>query len=171
MSGHLTASRYEGRFDTVLGACGIAWSVGGVVGVRLPGDPGVGNLPPLPGDAPAWLAVAVDGSQGLLAGRPVDLSRVPLDLGLVPPFSRRVLSEARSIPAGRTETYGSLAAMVGRPGAARAVGQAMARNPVPLLVPCHRVVGAWGCLGGFSGAGGVVTKQRLLDIEAGAAKR
>jgi methylated-DNA-[protein]-cysteine S-methyltransferase len=163
-------SRGEARFETAQGVCGIAWSDAGVARVRLPGDPGLDDLPPLPDARPAWLADAVDGIRRLLSGEPADLAGVPVDLSTVPPFSRHVLDRARSIPPGRTETYGALAARVGRPGASRAVGQAMARNPVPLLVPCHRVVGAWGCLGGFSAAGGVVTKHRLLVLEARATK-
>ena len=87
---------------------------------------------------------------------------VPLDLAAVPPFSRRILLAARRIPYGATVTYGQLARHALSPRAARAVGQAMARNPVPLLVPCHRVVASGG-LGGFSG--GLVLKRRLLALE------
>jgi methylated-DNA-[protein]-cysteine S-methyltransferase len=170
MPGKSAATRGEARFDTTLGVCGIGWSESGVARVWLPGDPGIDGLPVLPGDAPAWLAAAVDGIRRLLSGQPADLTGVPLDLATVPPFLRSVLIEARSIPAGVTETYGHLAGKVGRPGAARAVGQAMARNPVPLLVPCHRVVGASGAMCGFSAAGGVLTKRRLLDLEARASK-
>ena len=88
---------------------------------------------------------------------------VPLDLAAVPPFSRRVLLAASRIPYGATVTYGHLARRAGLPGAARAVGQVMARNPVPLLVPCHRVVASGGGLGGFTG--GLVLKRRLLALE------
>ncbi len=100
-----------------------------------------------------------------LAGRQRRFT-VPLDLAAVPPFHRQVLEAARRVPYGRTVTYGALAEAAGRPGAARAVGQAMARNPVPLLVPCHRVVAAAG-LGGFGGGPGL--KRRLLALERGAA--
>jgi methylated-DNA-[protein]-cysteine S-methyltransferase len=170
MSGKSSASRGEARFDTALGVCGIGWTESGVACVRLPGDPGIDLMSPMPVNTPAWLSAAVDGIRRLLSGEPADLTGIPVDLATVPPFLRRVLVEARSIPAGVTETYGNLAAKVGRPGAARAVGQAMARNPVPLVVPCHRVVGASGAMCGFSAAGGVVTKRRLLDLEARASK-
>jgi len=88
---------------------------------------------------------------------------VPLDLAAVPPFSRRILLAARRIPYGATVTYGRLARHAGSPRAARAVGQVMARNPVPLLVPCHRVVASGGGLGGFTG--GLALKRRLLALE------
>ena len=87
---------------------------------------------------------------------------VPLDLATVPPFSRRILLAASRIPYGATVTYGGLARRADSPRAARAVGQVMARNPVPLLVPCHRVVASGG-LGGFTG--GLVLKRRLLALE------
>jgi methylated-DNA-[protein]-cysteine S-methyltransferase len=88
---------------------------------------------------------------------------IPLDLASLPRFHKRALLAARKIPFGRTVTYGELAARAGRPHAARAVGQAMARNPVPLVVPCHRVVAADGNLGGFGG--GAAMKRRLLALE------
>jgi O-6-methylguanine DNA methyltransferase len=98
-----------------------------------------------------------------LTGLPADLSGVPLDLGGTP-FQRAVWSAARAIPFGETRTYAQVAAAVGRPGAARAVGQALGANPVPLLVPCHRVVATGGGLGGFTG--GLEMKARLLALEA-----
>lgn len=160
----------QARFETTLGTCGIAWSALGVIRVHLPGDPPIEGLPDLPAVPPPFVAAAVSGIRRLLAGEPVDLSAIAVDLAGQPPFTRRVLQATRAIPPGRIETYGALAALVGRPGAARAVGQAMARNPVPLLVPCHRVVGAWGCMVGFSAPGGTATKQRLLALESGAVK-
>jgi methylated-DNA-[protein]-cysteine S-methyltransferase len=89
----------------------------------------------------------------------------PLDLEGLTAFSRQVMELVRAIPRGRTATYGDIAARAGRPGAARAVGQVMHRNPVPLFVPCHRVLGADGSLTGF--AGGLDAKRALLDLEAG----
>jgi len=88
-----------------------------------------------------------------------------LDLEGVPPFHRRVYEALRGVPAGATVTYGELAALAGAPGASRAVGQAMAKNPVPILVPCHRVLAAGGAAGGFSAAGGLELKARLLELE------
>ena len=89
---------------------------------------------------------------------------VPVDLSGLPAFQRRVLETLRRVPYGRTITYGRLASEAGRPRAARAVGQAMAHNPVPLIVPCHRVVASSGGLGGFGG--GLALKRRLLALEA-----
>jgi methylated-DNA-[protein]-cysteine S-methyltransferase len=86
-----------------------------------------------------------------------------VDLDGLPPFQRKVLLAERRVPYGRTITYGALAAKVGRPRAARAVGQALAHNPVPLVVPCHRVIAAGGGLGGFGG--GLALKRRLLALE------
>jgi methylated-DNA-[protein]-cysteine S-methyltransferase len=84
----------------------------------------------------------------------------------VPPFDRQVYEVARTIRPGATLTYGQVAARVGEPGLARDVGQALARNPFPIVVPCHRVLAAGGKLGGFSARGGAATKRRLLAIEA-----
>jgi methylated-DNA-[protein]-cysteine S-methyltransferase len=87
---------------------------------------------------------------------------LPLDLR-VAPFHADVLRELALVPYGRTDTYGALAAKVGRPGAARAVGTVMNRNPIPIVLPCHRIVGANGSLTGY--AGGLDVKRRLLQLE------
>jgi len=124
------------------------------------------------GSKPAAEAIAARAEREIreyLAGRRRRFT-VPLDLSGLSPFHRRVLQATRRIPYGRTATYGDLARRVGRPRAARAVGQAMARNPVPLVVPCHRVVAAGGGLGGFGGglggfSGGLALKRRLLALE------
>jgi len=97
------------------------------------------------------------------AGERVDLTRHPVDLSERPRFSQRVLAAARRIPYGRVRTYAWVATQVGKPGAARAVGQVMRRNPLPLLIPCHRVVGARGELTGFGG--GLPLKRALLMLE------
>jgi len=97
-----------------------------------------------------------------LAGRRRKFT-VPIDTGSLPPFHKTVLLAARGIPFGRTETYGALAARVGSPRGARAVGQAMARNPLAIVVPCHRVVAVGGGLGGYGG--GLDLKRRLLALE------
>lgn len=85
--------------------------------------------------------------------------------GRVTAFGQKVLDACRAIPFGRTMTYTDLARQVGCPGAARAVGGVMAANPIPLIVPCHRVLRTDGGLGGFSAPGGIVTKQRMLQHE------
>ncbi len=100
------------------------------------------------------------------AGEPVDFRREPaVALDPAGSFVRTVLQTCRKIPAGETTTYGELAVRIGHPGAARAVGSALAQNPVPLIVPCHRVLRTDGSLGGFSAPGGLTTKQKLLDHE------
>jgi methylated-DNA-[protein]-cysteine S-methyltransferase len=99
------------------------------------------------------------------AGEPVRLDDLALDLGACTPFQRQVLRTVQAIPRGQTWSYADVARAIGRPAAARAVGQVMARNPVPLFVPCHRVVASGGGLGGFGGPGGLVMKRALLDLE------
>ena len=160
-------------FASPIGDCALAWNDAGLTAVRLPESsarklraamrrkyPG---LEPQRPPAPAQQAIVA--IRLLLAGGPDQLRSVRLDLSQVSPFYREVYEAARRIPAGVTLTYGELAARVGAPGAARAVGQAMGRNPWPLIVPCHRVLAAGGRAGGFSAPGGVTTKLRLLGIE------
>jgi methylated-DNA-[protein]-cysteine S-methyltransferase len=101
----------------------------------------------------------------LLQGEPADLAFARLDMEGIEPFARAVYEAARRIPPGRVSTYGAIAAELGDPGAAKAVGQALGANPFALVVPCHRVVAAGGKLGGFSANGGRITKRRLLEIE------
>ena len=115
-----------------------------------------------------WNARLVDRVRAYASGEVVDFRDVQVDPGRLTEFQRRVVAACRSIPYGATATYGELASRVGSPNAARAVGNCMARNPIPLLIPCHRVVGASGGLGGFSAAGGTDLKQRLLEMEAAA---
>jgi methylated-DNA-[protein]-cysteine S-methyltransferase len=160
-------------FDTTIGRCGIAWGDGGVAGVQLPeaGEPETRarmlHRFPAAGEAipPPEVQRAVDGIVALLGGEARDLSAIALDMEHVPAFHRRVYDVARAIPSGETLSYGAVAARLGAPGAARAVGQALGRNPFPLVVPCHRVLAAGGKIGGFSAEGGITTKRRLLAIE------
>ncbi len=104
--------------------------------------------------------------QAYAEGERDDFRDVRLDLGPLAGFRRRVLSLCRHIPYGSTLTYGQLAAWAGSPRAARAVGQCMAANPVPLVIPCHRVISSNGGLGGYSAAGGLRLKRRLLQRES-----
>ncbi len=97
------------------------------------------------------------------AGEPVKLGRYPVDLSAHPSFRRRALLAARQIPYGEVRTYGWVASRAGRPRAGRAAGQAMSRNPIPLVIPCHRVIAAGGRLGGFGG--GLKMKRALLQLE------
>jgi len=114
---------------------------------------------------PPEVRLASDAIAALLRGDSSDLSSVALDMERVPPFHRRVYEIARTIPPGGTLSYGDIAVRLGAPGSARAVGQALGRNPFAIIVPCHRVLAAGGKLGGFSARGGVATKLRLLSIE------
>jgi methylated-DNA-[protein]-cysteine S-methyltransferase len=100
-----------------------------------------------------------------MTGRSTDFSSVALDLTRVAAFERDVYEVARRIPFGRTMSYGELAEQIGTPDAAREVGQALARNPVPIIVPCHRILAKGHRIGGFSAPGGVFTKQQLLALE------
>ncbi|HEY2178600.1 MAG TPA: methylated-DNA--[protein]-cysteine S-methyltransferase [Caulobacteraceae bacterium] len=163
-------------FPTAIGACAIAWSERGVVSVFFPEAseaatrrrierrwPDLAQAAPPP---PIAAAIAAIGA--LLDGGREDLTGIELDMDGIEPAERAILEAARRIPPGRTRTYGELATDVGRPGAAREVGGAMARNRFPIVVPCHRVLAAGGGFGGFSAPGGVASKARLLTIERAA---
>ena len=113
-----------------------------------------------------WNARLVQDLCAYASGKPVDFRDTPIDLHRRTEFQQRVLEACRSIPWGQTWTYAQLAAAAGYPGAARAVGQCMAANPIPLVIPCHRVVASDGRLTGYSGPGGVRTKLRLLRLES-----
>jgi methylated-DNA-[protein]-cysteine S-methyltransferase len=160
-------------FDTAIGRCAIAWGPRGIACVQLPeaNEPATRarvfqRFPRAREVAPPSEAErARDRIVAYLRGEPGDLASVPLDMELVPPFHRRVYEAARGIPWGATMTYGALAAQAGAAGSARAVGQALARNPFAIIVPCHRVGAAGGRIGGFSANGGTTTKLRLLAIE------
>lgn len=161
-------------FDTPIGRCAIAWEGERVAALHLPEGSDAATIArlrerigSLAGEPPPWLVEVTGGLARALAGDRVELAHVGLADGSASPFVRKVYELARRIPPGSTMTYGELAHAAGSPGAARAVGQAMARNPFPLLVPCHRVVAADGSLTGYSGAGGVATKARILASERG----
>ena len=112
------------------------------------------------------VSAAIDSVQRLLRGERNDLSNIRLDLESQTPFRRRVYEAARRIAPGTTVSYGELAARLGQPGASRAVGQALGRNPFAIVVPCHRILAAGGRTGGFTANGGVTTKLRLLELES-----
>lgn len=165
-------------FETPIGLCGLAWGEQGLVGAQLPeAAPGaawarlrrrypdaVETSPP-----PPPVQRVIERINDLLAGGRDDLTDVELDFSVVSPFNRRVYEIARAIPPGQTLTYGQVAKAISKtgddPGAARAVGKALGENPWPIIVPCHRVLGADGKSGGFSAPGGVETKARMLTIE------
>jgi methylated-DNA-[protein]-cysteine S-methyltransferase len=165
-------------FDSPIGRCGIAWGARGISAVQLPDGPEattrarLGRRFPDAREQPMPDEVlgAVEQILGLLRGEVSELAAIPLDMDQVPPFHRRVYEVARGIAPGQTISYGDLATRLGQPGAARAVGQALGRNPFALVVPCHRVLAADGRVGGFSANGGVTTKLRLLSIERDGAR-
>jgi methylated-DNA-[protein]-cysteine S-methyltransferase len=117
------------------------------------------------GTPPPAIRDAIDRMVASLRGEADDLVDVPLDLDALPPFRRKVLEVVHTIPAGETLSYGEVAVAVGSPGAARAVGQALGRNPFPIVIPCHRVLAAGGRIGGFTAEGGVSVKAKMLAAE------
>lgn len=159
-------------FDTAIGRCGIAWSAERVRAVALPeatADRTLGRLNPgrVAAEATPPQAIAEISQRivALLQGQPDDLRDVVVDLDALPPFCRDVLEVTRGIDPGQTLSYGAIAAALGLPGSARAVGQALGRNPCPIIVPCHRVLASDGSMHGFSAAGGIATKRRMLQLE------
>jgi methylated-DNA-[protein]-cysteine S-methyltransferase len=159
-------------FETAIGRCALVWRGGLVVGAALPEAsderarrslarrfPGAVETEP-----PSFAAEAMARIASLLAGGKTDLGDIKLDPG-GSAFERNVWQAARRIPCGEVRSYGDIAREIGAPGAAQAVGLALGRNPVPIVVPCHRVLAADGRSGGFSAPGGVTTKFRILEIE------
>ena len=146
-------------FETPIGVCGIAWGERGLVGVALPAaDEGETRSrmkkrhPDLAETAPPpKVRETIDAILGLLNGEKRTLQEIELDDAGVPDFHKRVYDLARAIPPGETLTYGQVAEKLNSPGAARAVGAALGANPWPIIVPCHRILGAGGKTGGFSG--------------------
>ena len=163
-------------FDTPIGICGIEWGPRGINGVQLPmgsDEKTRARIHQRHGDiseaAPTKeVQGAIDRIIELLAGKPDDLRDIPLDLDGVPEFNRGVYDIARTIPPGQTMTYGDIAKRLGGVELSRDVGQALGRNPCPIVVPCHRVLAAGQKPGGFSARGGVSTKLKILAIEGAA---
>jgi methylated-DNA-[protein]-cysteine S-methyltransferase len=168
----VTEQRYC-LFETAIGPCGVAWSERGLTKMQLPEsdrattDARLRSIPAKPhlGDPPPPVRRAIAALQEYLAGGKVDFSSLTLDFSAVAPFHRKVYDAARTVGWGQTASYGSLARQAGSPGAARAVGQALSRNPLAIIVPCHRVLASGNRVGGFSAYGGTVTKERLLTLE------
>jgi methylated-DNA-[protein]-cysteine S-methyltransferase len=153
-------------FETALGTCAVRWTPEGIAAVRLPSrlTRSLRRLEERE-DVPVRVREAIRGIVDVLAGSPVDLRFIVLDERGADAFARDVFAATREVRAGTTVTYGTIARAVGRPEGAREVGAALARNPYPIIVPCHRVVGAGGKLTGFSAPGGLVTKRRMLELE------
>ena len=157
-------------FDTALGPFGLAWNECGVVRLQLPEADPMATERRLrgsasPGQPPSWADQVIAAVRRHLAGERVDFAAAAIDLTGVGEFRRAVYEAARAVGWGQTTSYGALARRIGFPWGTRAVGQALARNPVPLVVPCHRILTHDRRIGGFSAYGGTVTKQRLLALE------
>jgi methylated-DNA-[protein]-cysteine S-methyltransferase len=168
-----TAQQYR-VFETAAGFCGIAWSNAGITCFRLPTTSAeaaqrliLRRIPNAqPGQPPARIEEAIALAGRYFAGERADFTRCEIDLGKQEAFFRDVYALVRGLPWGETTTYGAVARALGAgPEAARDVGQAMAKNPVPLIIPCHRVLAAGGRIGGFSAPGGSTAKARMLELE------
>jgi len=181
------------RFPTALGECTLSWSDAGLTSFTFPSAPHFPPRsvarerndssarcppssvvspppsvvrPPSSVDCPPSIATIVARVQRHLAGDLQDFADLAYDWSGVTGFQSRVLRAVLAIQPGRTATYGDLAHAIGaKPGAARAVGGAVGANPWPLLIPCHRILGAGGRLTGYSGPGGIATKRALLALE------
>jgi len=167
-------AHYYFIFETAGGFCGIAWNNVGITRFQLPTGSAEATertlLRRVPGAEPGApgpdVVKAVAAVKRYFAGEETDFSGFSLDLREQDTFFKQVYSAARRVGWGRTTTYGTLAKELGAaPEAARDVGQAMAKNPVALFIPCHRVLAAGGKVGGFSAPGGSAAKIRMLELE------
>ena len=170
MPGH---SHYQ-LFETAAGVAAIGWKRTGIISFRLPAPIAaeaeraiLRRLPDAVRTEPAaGIATVIGAAIRYFEGERIEFFDVPIDLGPQPPFFAQVYGLVRKLGWGETTTYGAVArALDAGPEHARAVGQAMATNPVPLIVPCHRVLAAGGKIGGFSAPGGSTSKARMLELE------
>jgi methylated-DNA-[protein]-cysteine S-methyltransferase len=161
---------HHAYLETALGDIGLGWTENGLARLALPGA----NLHNLlsrwghPADPPAMLHPLIARILAYARGDQIEFDDVTLDMGVVPEFHARCYADIRKLKWGQTTTYGAIARRLGDGNLSRAVGQAMGANPIPLVVPCHRVLGADGKAGGFSGPGGVPFKMKMLEIEQAA---
>lgn len=163
---------YFSLFPTQLGECGIAWRNDLVVATQLPEKTAAATARRLAeranaseGEPPPDIRRAIASITTLLEGEKTDLTHIVCDFGRIDPFATKVYVAARAIPAGETRTYGAIASQLGDRQLARNVGRVLGRNPLPIIVPCHRIIGANNKLTGFSAYGGVETKLKMLAIE------
>jgi methylated-DNA-[protein]-cysteine S-methyltransferase len=162
-------------FDSAIGPCGVAWSARGIVAVQLPEadraatEKRLARRTQSAGAAapPPQVAALIADIKRYLAGERIDFSAVDVDLSGLDPFRCKLYAAMRALAWGTTTTYGALAREIGLtdPEAAREVGQAMGRNPTPIVIPCHRVLATGNKIGGFSAPGGAATKAKLLALE------
>lgn len=161
-----------GLFETAIGSCGVAWSERGVTRLALPESDAAATERRLKARTmgaradkfPTPIAQVVGDIQRYARGERVDFSSVAVDLAGVDQFRRSVYGTIRSLGWGETASYGEIARRICAPDP-RDVGQALGQNPIPLIIPCHRIVASDGTLGGFSAPGGRLTKERLLALE------
>ena len=176
-----TQSRGIALVETALGAIGLAWSSSGLTRLQLPErNPGAtlarltmedrataGRPPRAPtAELPAFVSSIASLLVRYAQGERVDFTGVRVDLSEIDGFRVSIYNAARALGYGETATYGGLAEAAGHPGLSRETGVALGRNPVAIIVPCHRIVASGGRLGGFSAPGGAMTKQRLLTMES-----
>ncbi|MEW5733912.1 MAG: methylated-DNA--[protein]-cysteine S-methyltransferase [Thermodesulfobacteriota bacterium] len=175
----MSSAKYT-LFDTELGTCGIAWKEPSrpnesprVIGFQLPEATTqlteariVGRTATYKASTiPSWIGEIIKRVKLHFKGQAQDFQDIDLDVEAAGQFAKQVYDAARAVPAGQTVTYGQLAEISGNPGAARAVGRVMSKNPIPLIIPCHRVLASGSKPGGFSAHGGLATKMKMLDIE------
>jgi methylated-DNA-[protein]-cysteine S-methyltransferase len=175
---HATAG--HAVFETALGFMGIAWSEAGLTRLCLPqhnrdaverrllrraGIAEQAAKPEPQRPEPQWVVELIASIKAYAAGEDIDFSGVPVDLAGVDDFRLAIYDAARKLAFGETTTYGELARRAGHAGLARETGAALGANPVPLVIPCHRILAAGGKIGGFSAPGGSVTKEKMLAME------
>lgn len=172
----MTGIRHCHLFETALGWMGVTWSATGIAAVQTPDrdrDATMRRLlrrlpetqPVETDDLPDMIKSAIDLLSRYAAGETIDFNALPLDLAGSDAFNLDIYRAARGLAFGDTVTYGELARRAGHDGMARETGKALGENPIPIIVPCHRIVAAGGKLGGFSAPGGARTKERLLALE------
>ncbi|QYO75142.1 methylated-DNA--[protein]-cysteine S-methyltransferase [Devosia salina] len=158
-------------FDTALGRFGLGWTERGLARALLPGDDDAAMLERLTraggtqAEPSRAIAALMDRIEDYAEGEAIDFSDVSIDLSGVPDFHRRAYELLLEVRWGQTITYGALARRLGDVGLSRAVGQAMGANPIPLIIPCHRVLASDGKPGGFSAPGGGASKLKMLALE------
>lgn len=158
-------------FETALGTIAIAWRGSCIVRLLLPQSDTAAMARKMqafrasPGEPPADIAAIISMVRRYAGGENLDFSSVNVSAGDVSAMREAIYVALRQVRHGETVTYGELAKRAGYPGQARDIGEAMGKNPVPLIVPCHRVVAAGGKIGGFSAPGGSVTKEKMLRLE------
>ncbi|WP_274628062.1 methylated-DNA--[protein]-cysteine S-methyltransferase [Arvimicrobium flavum] len=158
-------------FETAIGWIGVAWSERGIARLLLPQrdrdamERKLAATGALPSPPPAEILAVIDKVKRYAAGEAMEFGDVAVDLAGADDFQLAIYEAARKLSFGVTTTYGGLATAAGHAGLAREAGAALGRNPVPIIVPCHRILAAGNKIGGFSAPGGSTTKEKLLAME------